>query len=255
MPFLVDLLDAKIMRLGMTMLWPPAAKLSHTSPFIDQLEVTVAPLRQRTLESPFPLQLRDGTLKTAHYARLLVEIYHYVKHSTRLLALAASRLGPDQRRLFQRFLEHAKEESGHEQWALGDLRALGANQDDVIASAPLPSTVALYAYQYYVIEHVNPIGLLGYIYALETLGSGSGAAMGNRVKTVLGVGDEAVTFLLGHGDSNVVHVEKLRALIDKHARAAVEQTVIRDSAVATYAYYRQMLDDVWEDCGRPSAVV
>jgi thiaminase len=76
----------------MTLRWPAATKLSHTSPFIDQLEVTVAPLRQRTLESPFPLQLRDGTLRTAHYARLLVEIYHYVKHSTRLSAFAASRL-------------------------------------------------------------------------------------------------------------------------------------------------------------------
>src|SRR5262245_63499903 len=98
------------MRLGMTMRRPPATELSHMVPFIDQLEAIVAPLRQRTLESPFPLQVRDGTLKREHYARLLVEIYHYVKHSTRLLALAASRLGPHQRRLFQRFLDNAKEE-------------------------------------------------------------------------------------------------------------------------------------------------
>jgi pyrroloquinoline quinone (PQQ) biosynthesis protein C len=192
--------------------------------------------------------VHDGSLTIAHYARLLVEIYHYVKHSTRLLALAASRLGSDQPRLFKRFLEHAEEESGHDLWALNDLRALGADQESVIASSPLPSTVALYANQYYVIEHIHPIGLLGYIYALETLGSGSGAAMGTRIKTLLGVGDEAVTFLVGHGESDVVHVQKLRALVEEHAQLAAEQVVIRDSAVASYTYYTQMLADVWSHC-------
>src|SRR4051794_14890478 len=108
--------------------------------FIDELEAAVAEPRKRLLSSVFFQQLKQGTLTKAHYARYLVEVYHYVKHSTRLLAAAAARLGPERQPLFARFIEHAQEEAGHEEWALSDLSALGIEREKVVNSVPLPST-------------------------------------------------------------------------------------------------------------------
>src|SRR4030095_9279247 len=100
--------------------------------FIDELEAEVAPLRRDFLSAAFFCRLNDGSLTRQHYAKLLIEIYHYVKHSTRLLALAAGHTSPLRGDLFRRFVAHIGEESGHEMWALADLAALGVDPQQVI---------------------------------------------------------------------------------------------------------------------------
>lgn len=212
---------------------------------VEALETAVAPWRQRMLDARFFRSLRDGTLTREHYARLLVEIYHYVKHSTRLLAAAAARLGPEKHRMFARFAEHMQEEAGHEQWALRDLEALGVPRSRVVATTPLPPTDAMVGYQYYAIEHLGPISILGYIYALETLGSGASTSVAEALKRVLGVGDDALTFLLGHGEADVGHVEKLASLIRAEAEAPADRELVQRTAVCTYYLYEAMMAGVW----------
>lgn len=228
----------------------PAActsKYTHTymGDFVEVLESAVAPWRARMLDAQFFRSLKDGTLRREHYARFLVEIYHYVKHSTRLLAAAAARLGPEKHRLFARFAEHMQEEAGHDQWALSDLEALGIAPARVVATTPLPATDAMVGYQYYAIEHLGPISILGYIYALETLGSGASASVAEALKRVLGVGDNAVTFLLGHGEADVGHVEKLESFIRSEAETPADRELIQRTAVCTYYLYEAMMAGIW----------
>src|SRR4030095_406532 len=124
--------------------------------FVAQLEAAVVPRRRAFLSAHFFRRLADGSLTRDEYARLLTEIYHYVKHSTRLLALAAARTSPSRAALFRRFVTHIGEESGHEKWTLHDLRALGVDPDMVTASSPAPHTEAMFGLQYYLIEHDTP---------------------------------------------------------------------------------------------------
>jgi pyrroloquinoline quinone (PQQ) biosynthesis protein C len=174
--------------------------------------------------------------------RYLTEAYHYVKHSTRLLAAAAGRLPPANRALFDRFITHSREESGHDDWLLRDLRALGANVESVIGSSPLPETEALFALQYYWIEHETPLALLGYIYALETLGSGSAAQLGGTLKRALKIEDDCISFLTGHGVDDVDHVEKLRRLLNQHITLKQDEVLIIRSAIATLKFYGYLMD-------------
>src|SRR5262245_3325349 len=106
--------------------------------FIDELEADVDPLRRDFLSSVFFCHLNDGSLTRQHHAKLLTEIYHYVKHSTRLLALAAGHTSPLRSDLFRRFVAHIGEERGHQMWALANLEALGGDRQQVIASTPAP---------------------------------------------------------------------------------------------------------------------
>jgi pyrroloquinoline quinone (PQQ) biosynthesis protein C len=217
------------------------------SQFIQELESAVATPRRMLLSGTFFQQLKAGTLTKAHYARHLVEIYHYVKHSTRLLAAAAARFGTERQALFTRFIDHADEEAGHEEWALNDLRTLGIDTKKVVASTPLPATDAMIGLQYYLIEHVTPVALFGYIYALETLGSGPAGELATLLKHVLGVGDDALSFLLGHSESDIGHVEKLRAVIEANVHTPAEQAAIVRCAVASYSLYAVMMSQVWDD--------
>src|SRR5262245_13457821 len=59
------------------------------------------------------------------YAAWLAQTYYYVSHSTRLLALAASRYTVADDAFHLRCLEHLREEKSHEKLATADLKALG----------------------------------------------------------------------------------------------------------------------------------
>lgn len=62
------------------------------------------------------------------------------------------------------FAEHLKEEAGHERWLRRDL--LSADVD--VSALPIsPEAVAMAGSQYYLIHHVDPAALLGYMAVLE----------------------------------------------------------------------------------------
>lgn len=60
------------------------------------------------------------------------------------------------------------EESGHDEWVLEDLEALGVSRREVLARVPPPSLAALVGAQYYWIAHHHPVTLLGYCFITET---------------------------------------------------------------------------------------
>ena len=214
------------------------------SDFIDELEASVAPHRQKLLGCSFFRQLMDGTLTKKQYEAFLIQVYHYTKHTPRLLTAAASRLPPGYEQLFDRLMENAHEELGHHLWALEDVRALGGDAEKAAVSLANASTEALTAYSYYVINYVSPIGLLGTNYALETLGGAGAVSIANRLKEVLKIGDDAVTFIHGHGETDVGHVEHLKRVTREFARTADDKQLIIRTAQVVYRLYLNMMNEV-----------
>jgi hypothetical protein len=62
----------------------------------------------------------------------------------------------------------ASEETGHDEWALQDLEALGVPRAEALARIPPPSIAALAGAQYYWIAHHHPVSLLGYCFVIES---------------------------------------------------------------------------------------
>lgn len=135
------------------------------------------------------------------YAHWLGQTYYYVCHSTRLLALAASRF--EDMPTHNRFLEHLREERGHEQMATNDLKALGVSISDIPCYA---ETHAFYQTQYYYLEHATPEAFFGWIICLEATAARSGMAIFERIKAAHG--EKAGTFMKIHSQEDVSHVEK-----------------------------------------------
>src|SRR5687768_17384452 len=75
------------------------------------------------------------------YAQYLAQTYYYVSHSTRLLALSASRFSVSHEDLHRRFIAHMVEEKGHHLIAAADLKKLGY---DIKLISELPTTKVLY---------------------------------------------------------------------------------------------------------------
>lgn len=184
------------------------------------------------------------------YGAFLAQTYYYVSHSTRLLALAASRFGFAEEKIHRRFVKHATEEMSHETLAVRDLKSLGLSLDHY---REFPSTRAFYQTQYYMIEHVSPWSFWGYILMLEGLASTKGLWLFNEIKRHHG--DRAASFVKVHAAEDVGHMAEaekaLQSLPDQERPVVVEQ--IANSCFFYCAMLQQCATCVRVELMRPAA--
>lgn len=150
----------------------------------------------------------DGKADPAGYIRYLENVWHYAQHSSIVIGLAGARCVPVSEPLADYLLHHAREELGHDQWALDDLAGLGVPAEKVRASRPVPACAAMIGVEYYVAGHGNPVGIFGWLFVLESMGDDLGHAVSAQVAEGLKLPD-SVKFLAGHGDADADHTRDI----------------------------------------------
>ncbi|MBK9261979.1 MAG: iron-containing redox enzyme family protein [Polyangiaceae bacterium] len=149
-----------------------------------------------------------------------MQSYLYVVHTRPLLRRAGERLAKQGRRqLAALYLRKADEENGHEQWVLGDLRAIGVNPDIVRHAKPAPGVAAYIAWNSFTVDHGSPVAFLGTAYVLESGGASRAGTIAKNVVAHSGIRgiERGVFFLEGHADADIDHVAQLGQLIDAYA--------------------------------------
>lgn len=165
-----------------------------------------------------------------YYAEWLAQTHFYVNYSTRLLAASASRFLLSQNKLHLRFATHMGEERSHELLCIRDLQHLGKN---IANFEELPSTLALYSSQFYLIEHHDPSALLGYILFLEAMASTTGKRVFERVLKAYGT--ESCRFWKVHAEEDVDHVAD--AVKQLGQLSEVQQALVcRNVSISGYLY-------------------
>jgi thiaminase len=171
-----------------------------------------------------------------HYAQWLGQTYHFVVHSTRILALASARTPMKQFDLHQRFIDHAKEERGHEKLLISDLKCLGSSIEQI---PEFSSTSALYKTQYYYIDHVSVSALMGWVAMLEGFAANFGPQILERV--VKAHGASASHFLKVHSVEDQEHIQKAMVQIHQLPPELQADAIINFRYCAHY--YQTMLSE------------
>lgn len=135
------------------------------------------------------------------YSQYLGQSYFYARESTRILALASGSFELNQTDLHYRFLDHAREEKGHEVLLIKDLKNLGVDISDVVE---MPEMSAFYHNLYYWIEHQDPIALFGWVLNLEGFALEDGKYIYDEV--VKYHGKKCANFLNVHANEDEEHV-------------------------------------------------
>lgn len=108
------------------------------------------------------------------YPTMLFRIHCMARASVPLMEAAVERLRPRVGTdpiagpLIEYLTAQIPQETGHDDWLLEDLEALGEDRKDVLARMPPPTIAALIGAQYYWIRHHHPVALLGYILVVES---------------------------------------------------------------------------------------
>ena len=143
------------------------------------------------------------------YAEFVAQTYYYVCHSIRLLAVAAGRFSQEDQGLHRRFLKHAEEENSHELMALRDLQKLGFKIEDF---PEFPETKSMYEIQYFKIEHIDPVSLMGYILVLETMAGRDFKWLKEKLSPLYG--KDCIKFVQVHADDDPDHIEKALEVVN-----------------------------------------
>ncbi|MES2226265.1 MAG: iron-containing redox enzyme family protein [Pseudomonadota bacterium] len=173
------------------------------------------------------------------YRKLLLELYHVVWHFNPVCAAAASRV-PDAQRQVRYFLyEHMHEESGHEEWVMNDLEAVGVGQADTRAYQPSVHTLALTGYNYWSADRRHPCSVLGMMYALEVIASVYGGTFSSAIReSLLLQGDRGVSFISSHATMDMEHMAMLRKLLNTVDDDATREAVVESTVVNFYHFTR-----------------
>jgi pyrroloquinoline quinone (PQQ) biosynthesis protein C len=165
------------------------------------------------------------------YRALLLELYHVVWHFNPVCAAAASRV-PDTLRQVRYFLyEHMHEESGHEQWVMNDLAAVGVKETGALAHEPSVHALALAGYNYWSADRRHPCSVLGMMYTLEVIASVYGGTFSSAIReSLLLDGDRGVSFISSHAEMDAAHMAELRVVLntveDEQAQAAITESAL-----------------------------
>jgi pyrroloquinoline quinone (PQQ) biosynthesis protein C len=179
--------------------------------------------------------IQDGVaqgLPLERYRALLLELYHVVWQFNPVCASAASRLDDGHRALRYHLYEHMHEESGHEQWVMNDLAAIGVAEAAVRAHRPAPHTLALVGYNHWAADRGHPASVMGMLYSLEVIASVYGGAFAAAIRErLLLEGEQGISFIGSHADMDTQHLAGLRKVLntieDEPAREAiVESTTV-----------------------------
>jgi pyrroloquinoline quinone (PQQ) biosynthesis protein C len=176
------------------------------------------------------------------YASWLAQTYHYIVHTSRIIALAASRCDRRHDELHRRLVHYLNEESDHDLLALDDLRALGHSIEEFPEH---PLTAAFYQVDYYRIEHETPLALFGRSLLLEGAAAAGADRLADQVAEAFG--EKTATFLRLHGREDPSHVDNaFRAL---EGVGQEEEAVIAAALTQSGVIYLAMMDAIRRECG------
>ena len=156
-------------------------------------------------------------LTPARWAWRLAGYYQTTHATPRLMAAAAERFTAGGREALAAWAhDKVRDEAGHDRLALRDLDALGYDATRLVDALVPPTAAALVSYfEARVLEDDDPIGCVGYAYALERLALERGARDIAAVEAILPPGVVATRCLRVHSaaGSDATHVDEAVQLV------------------------------------------
>ena len=208
---------------------------------LRKLAVVFADFEQRLEATPLIRKLTRGRFELADYHAFLINLRQQVKDGALWMSRAASNVGEAHLELRSTLMRHAVTE--HRDFRLLEADFVCSGGDvEVIRSAPKNvGSEAISAWMFHEASRPDPFGLLGAMFVIEGLGSIKAAPWGRLVKERLSLPDEAVRFLLYHGENDAEHMaefeEMLRMVLPNEA---VAERIVMTAKVTARLYALQI---------------
>lgn len=213
-------------------------------PFFAELVLRTDEARREFETDPIVLAAVADGMTAERYKRFLLELYHIVWHFNPICAAAASRISDEERALRYFLYEHMHEESGHEQWVLDDLEAIGVAKEAARRWQPSIPVASLCGYNYWCADRRDPCSALGMMYSLEVIASVYGGPFSSAIRdSLLLQDDRGVSFISSHAAMDTQHMVELKGALDNVVRATARDAII-EAALVNFHHFTKMFQSL-----------
>ena len=183
-------------------------------------------------------------LTLPEYGAFLHDLYHIVLNFCPIMAVAVARCDERMSRVREDLRERIEEETGHEQWVLEDVVAIGGDTQRVTSMPPSAPVQAMIGFNYYACERVHPCAVLGMLYVLEVVASVYGGKAAESIARATGkdVATGGFRFLSSHATMDAEHMAQLNVLLKTIDDPAAQAAII-DSTRVNFHQFGQLFSD------------
>jgi hypothetical protein len=193
------------------------------------------------VQVPVIARLLAGRLRIEDYRRLLLNLRQQVVEGSRWISRAASNLGPDHEELRSLFLRHAIAEHRDYRLIEENYVAAGGTLDEIRGAPKNIGSEAFSAFMYQAASRRDPLGLLGAMFVIESLGERLAGPWARALQAQLGLANEAFSFLAYHGANDGDHIDMFdRALALAVADQSVAEDILRHARIVARLYRLQL---------------
>lgn len=213
-------------------------------PFFAELVLRTDEARREFETNPVVLDAVAHGMTVERYRRLLLELYHVVWHFNPICAAAASRVSDEERNIRYFLYEHIHEESGHEEWVLNDLEAVGVLRETALSTSPSIFVTALCGYNYWCADRRHPCSALGMMYSLEVIASVYGGPFSSAISESLLLQDRrGISFISSHAEMDAEHMIALRLALNTVVRKQAKDEIV-ESALVNFHHFTKMFEAI-----------
>jgi 3-oxoacyl-[acyl-carrier-protein] synthase-3 len=208
---------------------------------LRKLTVVFTEFEGRLEQTPLIRKLTRGRFEVADYQALLVQLRQQVKDGALWMSRAASNIDEAHLELRSTLMRHAVTEHRDFRLLEADFVATGGDVETIRAGEKNVGSEALSAWMFHEASKPNPFGLLGAMWIIEGLGSIKAQEWGRKVKETLALPDEAVRFLLYHGENDAEHIEEFKAMLAMVLPdEAIARRIVKTAQVTARLYALQI---------------
>ncbi|ANP46960.1 iron-containing redox enzyme family protein [Candidatus Viadribacter manganicus] len=208
---------------------------------LRRLAIVFTQFEGRLEATPLIRKLTRGRFELADYQSFLVQLRQQVKEGALWMSRAASHIDDQHLELRSLLMRHAVTEHRDFRLLEADYVASGGDIAVIQGGEKNIGSEALSAWMYHQASQPNPFGLLGAMWIIEGLGSIKAQEWGRRVKETLSLPDEAVRFLLYHGENDAGHIEEFKAMLAMVLpNEAASRRIVRTAEVTARLYALQI---------------
>jgi hypothetical protein len=180
---------------------------------LRRLAIEFTEFEGRLEQTPLIRKLTRGRFELADYQAFLLQLRQQVKDGALWMSRAASNIGETHLELRSALMKHAVTE--HRDFTIleADYVATGGDVGTIRSGEKNIGSEALSAWMFHQASQPDPFGLLGAMWIIEGLGSIKAREWGRRIQQTLALPDDAVRFLLYHGENDATHIEEFKEML------------------------------------------
>ncbi|MGJ3232128.1 MAG: iron-containing redox enzyme family protein [Oceanicaulis sp.] len=220
---------------------PQAAAPERVQSVLRKLAIAWTAFEARLETTEIIRRLNRGRLTVEDYRAFLINLRQQVVEGACWISRAASNIGEAHFELRSTLIGHAATEHRDYKLLERDFVAAGGRLEDIVAAPKNIGSEALSAWMYHEASKPDPFALLGAMWIIEGLGSQKASDWGRAVRRRLDLPDEAVRFLLYHGENDADHMEEFKAMLAMiPLDDALEARLVRCAEVTGRLYALQL---------------